>query len=229
MPALILRECQILHIPKCGGKWVQQAFNAGGVRYTEWHVAHETCPEKDKPAVAFVRHPLTWWQSLWRYRMKRGWPGGEKPFRVAGEAFDLEPLFARTFAAFIYNVLYECPGYCSRLFERFTGSRLEPIEFVGKQESLAEDLVRALRMFGVEHDAARILNTPAYHVTDKGFAAYYTLELAAAMCEAEREAIGRYGYEGIFTGEERCSEAGGALDARGVQSNVRQEDAARRR
>lgn len=190
MSTLILDECQILHIPKCGGKWVQQALEAGGVQYTEWHVAHATRPHKDLPAVAFVRHPLTWWQSLWRYRMGRGWPGDEVPFRVAGEPYNLEPLFSDSFAKFAQNVLRDCPGYCGRIFELFVG----PVAFIGRQESLAGDLVRALQMFGVEHDAKRIWTTPPYHVTDKGFDASYTPELRAAMAEAEREAIERFGY-----------------------------------
>ena len=187
--ALILEQCQIIHIPKCGGKWVQRALEAGGVRFTEWHIAHDPRPHPDLPIVTFVRHPLTWWQSLWRYWMERD---GKIPFRIG--AFDLAPLFRGEFNAFMEAVLRARPGYCSWLFEEFTGPPDGEIGFIGKQEMLAADLLRALERFGVEHDAGRIATTLPYHVTDKRFRADYRAEVGARVLDAERGAVTRYGY-----------------------------------
>jgi len=197
MPCLILPKSRFLHIPKTGGKWVQQALQAGGMEFEKWPVAHcglAEAPEPDLFTFAFVRNPLTWLQSIWRYRMARDWPRGGQAFRIAAPGKDIEPLFSDSFAEFVKNFLDECPGYCSWLFERFVGTRGAPIDYIGKQETLAADLVGALEAAGEEFNRDRLIMFPPYHMTDKTWNADYTPELAAAVIMAEREAIGRFGY-----------------------------------
>jgi len=199
MPCLILPKSQFLHIPKTGGKWVQQALQAGGVEFEEWSVTHcdvRSAPYPERFTFSFVRNPLTWWQSVWRYGMVRKtrnqsiWP----PFR--------ETLLGESFGEFIEDVLAEHNGLCSRVFANFTG------QFVGKQESLAEDLVRALTAAGETFNEGRIMAEPPYHLTDKSFDTCYTPELMAAVIMAERDAIGRFGYgedcERMIVKAEKC-------------------------
>jgi len=126
--------------------------------------------------------------------MGRGWPRGGQAFRIAAPGKNIEPLFSDSFIEFVSNFLDECPGYCSWLFERFVGTRGAPIDYIGRQETLAADLVNTLEAAGEEFDYGKLITFPPYHVTDKTLNAEYTPELAAAMIMAEREAIGRFGY-----------------------------------
>lgn len=72
------------------------------------------------------------------------------------------------------------------------------LDFIGRYESLVEDLIRALRMAGETFDPALLRSVPPANVSsrlsDWAQRCLYTEELRAAMAESEREAMEIFGY-----------------------------------
>src|SRR5262245_12966531 len=101
-----------------------------------------------------------------------------------------------TFHGFVENVLRLEPAWCSRMFEDYVGrSREQEIDFVGRFESLADDLIRALRMAGTSFDPEAIRSTPPVNAsTVSRDLSRWTQELAGRVQRSERRAILRFGY-----------------------------------
>lgn len=190
---LILPNSCFLHVPKTGGSWAKEAIKASGIQYEEFainndpHVILKNCPCPEKFKIAFVRHPLQFYQSLWRYRMKTGWDWANP--------FDRD-CFSDNFQTYVSNYLAKYPGYCSMAYEYYVSPPDNQIEFIGRYENLVNDLVKALKMAGEEFNEEIIQNYPPVNVTDEvQFPANYTDELEKAVREVEHTAIKRFGYE----------------------------------
>ena len=96
---------------------------------------------------AFIRHPLSWWISFWRYRQKVGWQTGHWiDSRCQSDHFSV----------FIENVLRFVPGAYSSMARDFIGSVDSPIDGVWKQESLLEDLSTILNEASIPFDEATL-------------------------------------------------------------------------
>ena len=71
--ALILQNTRFLHVPKTGGTYATQALQAACEVVEDFRIQgsdHTTLDESPRPELftfAFVRHPLTWWQSMWLF------------------------------------------------------------------------------------------------------------------------------------------------------------------
>lgn len=151
------------------------------------HRGVKECPYPERFRFAFVRHPVTAYQSYWRYKMGAGW---NPPNQMDRECRSDE------FKTFVLNVLEYYPGFCTHVYEQYVGPPNDTIEFVGKQENLVEDLITALRSAGEEFDESLIRAFPPQNVSDQTrFIATYTPELERRVREAERAAIERHGYE----------------------------------
>ncbi|HEY6565230.1 MAG TPA: hypothetical protein VIY86_12070, partial [Pirellulaceae bacterium] len=103
----------------------------------------------------FVRHPMDWYESWWRYMRQRtdsGWAqlpdfSGWHPCRGLLSTEHPE------FNGFMCRVLATRPGFVTELFASYA----QPdIDFVGRQERLADDLVHVLRTLNVTFDENRI-------------------------------------------------------------------------
>lgn len=162
----------LYHIPKCGGVWAKEALRRSMtnpsedygrcVRQTfinEFGLYREHAPpdgvvEEDKRgrlSICFVRHPIAWYRSFWAFRIKT---------ESYGKNFPLDPLVVDgSYENFINNVLDEYPdGFLWRMYQVFTGEDLSKINFIGKQEQLADDLVEALTLSGQEFNEKRLRN-----------------------------------------------------------------------
>lgn len=91
--------------------------------------------------VAFVRHPVSWWLSLWRYRQTVGWD--------MENDIDIKCCSA-DYNSFIEKVLCNKPGACSRIFRQFVETGTSSDQFVGRYENLFNDLLFILEKSGVE-------------------------------------------------------------------------------
>lgn len=191
--ALILPRSVFFHIPKTGGVWVRQAIARAGIPAAEWgdrpedpgtiHQWPGGVDTRGKFTFAFVRHPLSWYGSFWAFRMERGWRNVDL----------LESCLCVEFAGFIRKVLRRFPeGHLSDRYESY----VEPpgtLDFVGRTENLAEDLVAALRRAGEEFDEAAIRSTPRLNATR--LRPSYPPDLREAVLRAERRAVVRFGYD----------------------------------
>ena len=176
--ALLLPKSVFFHIPKTGGMWVHRAAQRAGLakgeslcnyHYKEGIPSRFPCcthniPETNykellegKFLFAFVRNPLTWYQSLWSYHIRVGWESGDTMYRkCASDKFDV----------FVRSVLQEYGGVSSARYKRCLGENAELLNVVGRFENITEDLIYALEMAGEEFDSEIIhSNGPTNHTS----------------------------------------------------------------
>jgi hypothetical protein len=191
---LVTPRTLFLHIPKTGGTWVTAALQAAGVpcemlwtRLGPGSRGHATLREAyayaDRFTFAFVRHPLDMYRSRWAGSIRDGWP----------ESRLLHDARSDHFPTFVENVIDLHPGFVGRRFAEFTGPPEAPIAFVGRYESLVDDLVRALTQAGEEHDEDALRAQSPANVNDyTEHRALYDVALAQRVIETEREAMLRW-------------------------------------
>jgi hypothetical protein len=186
---LIFERAIFLHVPKTGGTWVKAAATQANLKFEEYsvdgdiHADLSYCPTRSKFVFAFVREPVSLYRSYWRFKAREGWDD-RNPFDVACAAPTLE--------GFVENVLRLEPAWCSRLFEDYVGPPTAEIDFIGRFESLAADLIRALRRAGESFDERAILDTPPVNASTGD--ARFPPELAARVRSSEQRCILRFGY-----------------------------------
>jgi hypothetical protein len=195
--SVVIYRGTFLHIPKCGGTWVVRALVTSGL----WPMAtpggqHEIAATEGRFVYTFVRHPLTWYPSFWNYRWREaerlGGPIDER-LREAVRKADMEiddclvdeAGIPRPFAGFVEECLRRHPGYLSRMFERYVA----PAHFVGRQESLCEDFLAALRQAGAFFDADTIRRIPRVNESSPKYPAVYPPGLADRLLAAEADAV----------------------------------------
>lgn len=113
----------------------------------------------DEFLFCFVRNPLKWWESWFRYCKGLNW----KQWGTAGGKHDWHPnaILNGTghaeFNPFLRNVIARRPGYASELFFSYTRPG---IRFIGRQENLADDLIAVLRQLNENFDEDYIRSRP---------------------------------------------------------------------
>lgn len=147
------------HIPKTGGRWVLSAMKRGGVPgvgraprisgivHPFGLRRHHTTPlgisdeyKKSHFQFCFVRRPFEWYRSFWCYRMRTQDPDPH---------FPLDALWSDNFESFLENVLAVYPnGFLTQMYQYFVGPDNTWMDFVGRQENLQNDLVRAMALAG---------------------------------------------------------------------------------
>ena len=114
--------------------------------------------------------------------MTRGWRTDDS----------LDLYMSSDFEMFMKNVLKYSPGHLTLRYEKYVGSVPVTLDFVGRQETLPQDLIRALRMAGEEFDENKILTTPRANVSTA--LPTYSDQILEAVLEAESGAMMRFGY-----------------------------------
>ena len=167
--AIRTKKAIIYHIPKCGGTWVKVAMKEAGLSYSGTHnikephpfnlkTAHatpDTVIEKAKEgrySMCFVRQPVAWYTSYWSFRSRKG--------ARRDEHFPADGLWSDDFDQFVNNLLDAYPGgFVTALYQYYTGVDGEKVDFVGRQESLVDDLVWGLNRAGEDFDEAALRAT----------------------------------------------------------------------
>jgi hypothetical protein len=190
MATAILPNSRFLHIPKTGGSWVCTVLEKSGIgelAFTKLpHPIRRTSPGQGLFTFAFVRHPLTWFQSYWKYKFKTGhW----NPYR----SLDAE-CRANTFHQFLDNVIEKCPGFYSEYLLHFVGPPNNPIDFIGKQENLVEDLLTALDLAKEQYNP----EFPEFVRSSK-----HVNVAPQALLESENQKACPQNLRPIFTGDSR--------------------------
>ncbi|MEW6754950.1 MAG: hypothetical protein AB1505_28800, partial [Candidatus Latescibacterota bacterium] len=172
--AFLLRRSVFIHIPKTAGQWVASALESAGLLAGRLGVVHaspdEICREgayRARPfRFAMVRHPLSWYQSMWAHRVDEEWgpmddPAWFTPRWVEVWAEFTKQCRAATFAEFVRACTSHYPqGFVSTLYDVYA----QDCGFVGKQERLPEDLIEALTRAGEEFEPRPVQQTPPRNV-----------------------------------------------------------------
>lgn len=151
----------------------------------------------EKPFMfCFVRHPLSWYESWFKYQSIRwNWrtwgtelnPDDWHPLSM------LNGLGSADFTEFMLNVLRKRPGFVTELFGRYTKPNI--VDFIGYQESLAEDLIQVLSRLNLPHDPSLIRNMAPVNVsTEIELKIDWNPGLRAEVERLEYAAMIRYGY-----------------------------------
>lgn len=161
------------HIPKTGGTWVKRAMRQGGLivgrarnkRRTghpfslkREHATPEVVRDEYKEnrlSFCFVRHPISWLKSSWAFRYRT--PG-------VGRTAPIHEFWVDEFQPFVLSVLEHMPGYVTRLYQYYVGPDADEIDFIGRQEHLADDLARVLNLAGEEFDEQALRSIPPRNV-----------------------------------------------------------------
>ena len=228
--AVILKDGSVfLHIPKTGGTWVTGVLRdlgfarcSIGHRHANW--PHILAPgfqgvgrkceylykrgrylrRHPRPfTFCFVRHPLSWYESFYRYKSQPGidWErdGDADDFNrwhpnavLNGLGCEVDGT-ARDFNSFVAAVHEKFPGYVTALYDHFS---LYPVDFIGKQESLSDGLAAVLERLGFDFDPAMIYDSNAVNVSSgKPSGMEWDRDLRERVQAAEAGAMMRFGYE----------------------------------
>lgn len=199
--ALVTDRLVFLHIPKCAGIFFRHIFKVCGIAHTEIGQQHAHFPEllsyrqadffDQRKIIAFVRHPLTWYQSRWTFRVKHGWKAQHPlDFNCASNSFP----------QFVDNLLrYKPDGWFSWECKMFIGSAPK-IDFVGRTENLVDDAITALELAGEKFSTNAIRSMPRINDSDldgksSSYWATYTESLMRRVMAVEHEVISKYYYD----------------------------------
>ena len=186
-----------LEIQKTGSIWVRHAMTNAGIIHREpkiktsrgfWfgnsHIGLDWIDEDiNKFKFAFIRHPLTWYQSYYCFRKF------DHPLQARTTITDI--LFKDNFEEYVENCLSQFPnGLVTAIYKNFLGYNGKRVDFLGKQENLADDLVKALNLAGVKFDEDKLRDTPKVNLSladlkDKSIC-QYSEKLEKKVLKAER-------------------------------------------
>ena len=173
MALLIDNKAVFFHNPKTGGLWVRKAIENAGIECYEIMNPIQTGQDGNfkfsisdmshmpprlintkKYKIAFIRNPLDYLKSTFKYFTKQGWPIDKK-----------DPLYRikdKDFNKFVERYVFYYPGQVGQLMKLYT----EGVHFVGKQENLVEHTILALKTAGVEFNEKKIKKTKPVNKID---------------------------------------------------------------
>lgn len=143
MGAILKDGSVFLHVPKTGGNWIIEILKIHKILEREFFHKHSDAGRlqvledeiflKNPFIFCFVRHPVTWFESWYRYQKKRKFKGWGKNGNVFYHPCSvIDDCQNDDFNKFVTNVIDKCPGFVSHMFFQFTKNS----DFVGHQEKL---------------------------------------------------------------------------------------------
>ncbi len=221
--AVILRNGALfLHIPKTGGTWVTKVLRECGLVRSSIGHRHANLDHLLAPGwqglgrklewawkrpfllrvhprpftFCFVRHPLDWYESFYLYKNQPAldWErDGERDnfHRWHPNAVLNDLGKGRDFNEFVGAVMDRYPGYVTALFSHYT---FRPVDFVGKQENLRDDLVEVLDRMGCVFDPAMIRSKERVNRSEAASRPVWDPEIRARALRLEAAALARFGY-----------------------------------
>jgi len=147
----------------------------------------------------FVRHPWDWVQSYYRFAKQEGFPkwGGVGPnWRKFGNSnwHPCEPLYDLkhdTFNNFLHDLVTKRPGFVHELFSWYSGNE---VDFIGKQETLENDLISVLRQAGIHVNEKKIRSQKKINVSGRD-ELNADPDLVREFHRVEYPTLVRYGYQ----------------------------------
>jgi len=200
--AVISPHSAFVHIPKTGGNFVRLCLaendlelreaNEGpdGRTPTQAHQSHRALAAyPDLFSYSFVRNPYQWYRSAFCYRQQRGWP-------QHGRGMDLDACKSDSFAEFVFGACEAFPGFLTQLYEQMIGNPIA-VDYLGRTETLREDLCEALTLAGEAFDVASIMDRTKSNTAGalgKFDEVILTTEIKERIYDSENTSFDRYGY-----------------------------------
>lgn len=191
--ARILPKSVFYHIPKTGGTWVNHVLKQMFIKTREYkeerhrspvlnlrleHISPLHADKKvvgDRISFAFVRNPVTWYQSFWKYKDKSRWD--EPHARYSDTSFN----------GFMKKIMNISPGFLTDTYKEF-----KDVDFMGKQENLKEDLLTFLIATGEDVRRSDLIEkTPPMNTTPNS-KCLYDPEVLEDMKELEKWIFKKY-------------------------------------
>ena len=223
MALLLKNNAVFLHVPKTGGTWVAGLLQhlglvktpVGGPHtdferlfwYDRFHRDEKVfrnlirrrlgwLPHIDPRCFkfCFVREPLSWYVSWWRFMESRNWrsQGDEKNPYHKSPIEMLNGLGSHDFNTFVANVNRKRPGFVTELYGWYARPS---VNFVGKQENLRRDLIEVLSLMGLKADATEIEAFPKLNESPPAIRCpEWDPKLKQRTFRLEYAAYVRYGY-----------------------------------
>jgi hypothetical protein len=209
--AIILEKSVFLHISKTGGSWITRALANGCLGDFQLYLKHANIEEAlvhenaaNKPFFAFVRNPVTWWQSRWACNYNRRFfivSGGVRGRRSACQAVRMmvkhNAIKSReefdNFNVWAQRVLKE-PGWVTHHNQLYLGKNYDRVQYVGKYESIFKDLFRILRSIGEPFDPKLIRSTAFANQSDQSLNRLWDKRLLRKAIDNDRSFMERFGY-----------------------------------
>lgn len=214
MAVTLKNKAVFLHIPKTGGTWVTSVLKRLGLKqkylpHKHLDLLHFLRPEylkqidglaqDEKPFIfTFVRDPLSWYESWFRYTKQEGYKQwgkgcrlkdyskvGWHPFAIISDCVE------KDFNQSIWNIYRKRPGFVTEMFSWYT----EPdwVDYVGKQENLREDLAFVLDKMNLNYNRGVIAKSDREKVTQSD-RVKWDPELKELVREAEDATYKRFDY-----------------------------------
>ena len=197
--ALASSKSLFLHIPKTGGMWIRHAYKVCNIDHFEIAMTHSHFPHllNFKPksfysslySYAFVRHPLSWYQSRWAFRMRYGW-NATHPLDYNCHSNDFQKFVEACLA-------YKPSGWVTNEYTSFIDEVPGGIKQVGRLENLVNDFLHICDNAGEAVSSKIITTMPRINDSDldgqdSSHWARYTHRLIDRVLKAESVIMQRY-------------------------------------
>lgn len=178
-----------IHIPKTGGLFCTQALRQLGLEKTVIGNAHSDIQEINHFAsifpnqyirktlhfqadmhklvmqafkFCFIRYPLSWYESFWKYKVCRWDYGNEHNIYKYHPLKTLYSVREDNFNEFVIRLNEFYPGFVSTLYNHYI---TPDIDFIGTTENLKQDLIYVLELLSYKVDKQKILSLAPYNVS----------------------------------------------------------------
>ena len=172
------KRAMFVHVPKTGGDAIVKFMRddvpgtdmvGGGKHWPAWK--YNVMVDYQ---FAFVREPVSWFRSYYAFITQNYIkPFGSYPIFEAGTWHPMrcfEKYDYKTFGAFVESVYADQPSYYTRLVEWMTGPPdAHMMNFIGKQENLADGLSQVLRNLGFNHAANQCVHMKKVNTSKSKF------------------------------------------------------------
>lgn len=151
--ALVTPKALFIHVPKTGGTFVRAALQASGIPCREtgpfevedhYGIDEVRAAHPDdlvgRLSFGFVRHPVTWLKSRWAWGVLSGFASAMQTNPAAARHW-MASCWSNDFSEFVEQTLERQPGIAGRTMLAMLGWWTNPVDRIGKYESLEADLL----------------------------------------------------------------------------------------
>lgn len=199
MGAILKKRAVFLHVPKTGGNWIVHVLNKHHLirkMLKEKHADYnrffwlERKIARTKPFIfCFVRHPLTWYESWWKYMLMEERKFKNWGYKIFHPCIPLDDCGDEDFNRFIEKCMNKAPGFVTEMYSQF----VKKASFIGKQENLLKDIYQLFEQLKIRHNRDKIGEIAPINESERR-PLKWDPALRKEMEKLEYAGIKRYGY-----------------------------------